>query len=358
VSLPCRPTLLLLLLALGVRAAPAHAAEGREGSVRLSAATLVDGNAPRDFSDGDTGSPRTDLGLSLLGSATGRYTAERYQLVGRYDLGGRAYLNYRSESTLIQAAAVEGSHALGRTLGVGVEARAKDRRGGARAYSDLGASAFLEYVPDLRLDVRLRAGAHRFVYRPDRTADFGGPELSLTGRYRLDRRHSVTLSGEWGRRRYGVQAERAPGVLPSEPAPTLGRRVDGALAAGVGYGYRGPVALTLGYAFQELASNSFGETVLRHRLSASAGVRLPLRLTLLAQGALVLSRYPDGVFLSPEIILTEDDEAQNSFSLRLVRPLSASLDLELSASLHGTRLPRNDLSFLRQVAALGLTWRL
>ncbi|HET9452364.1 MAG TPA: hypothetical protein VFO83_15845 [Aggregicoccus sp.] len=352
-----RPTLLLsLALALGASAAPAQAAEGREGSLRLSAATLLDGNAPRDFSDGGAGGPAADVGLHLLGSAWGRYTAERYQLVGRYDLGSRLYLSYRSESTLIQAAALEASRALGRTLGVGVETRAKDRRGGARAYSDLGASAFLEYVPDLRLDVRLRAGAHRFVYRPDHRADFGGPELSLTGRYRLDRRHSVTLSGEWGRRRYGVLAGRAPGVVSPGPAP--GRRVDGALAAGVGYGYRGPVALTLGYAFQELSSNSYGQTVLRHRLSASAGVRLPLRLTLLAQGALVLSRYPDGVYLSPEIILTEDDEAQNSLSLRLVRPLSASLDLELWGSLHGTRLPRNELSYARQVLALGLTWRL
>ncbi len=352
-------TLLLpLLLALGGVGTGVHAAEGRrEGSLRLSAGTLLDGNAPRDFSDGQVPA-QADLGLHLLGSAAGRYTAERYQLQGRYDLGGRLYLlRYPSESTLIQAASLEASHAVGRTLGVGVEARAKDRRGGARAYSDLGASAFVEYVPDLRLDVRLRAGAHRFVYRPDRTADFGGPELSFTGRYRFDRRHSATLSGEWGRRRYGVVAERAP--APNVPVgPTPFRRVDGMLTAGVGYAYRGPVALGVGYAFQELASNSYGETVLRHRLSATAGVRLPLRLTLLAQGALVFSRYPDGVFLSPEIILTEDDEAQNSLSLRLVRPLSASVDLELSAGVHGTRLPRNDLDYGRQVAALGLTWRL
>ena len=347
--------LLLLLLLLALGASPgALAAEGREGSLRLSAGTLLDGNAPRDFSDGGTGAG-ADLGLHLLGSAAGRYTADRYQLVGRYDLGGRLYLRYRGESTLIQAAHVEASHALGRTLGAGVEARAKDRRGGARAYSDLGASAFVEYVPDVRLDVRLRAGAHRFVYRPYRSADFGGPELSLTARYRLDRRHSATLSGEWGRRRYGIVAQPAPGLAPGA-AP--GRRVDGLLSAGVGYGYRGPVALTLGYGFQELSSNSFGETVLRHRLSASAGLRLPLRLTLLAQGALVLNRYPDGVFLSPEIILTEDDEAQSSLALRLVRPLTDSLDLELSASVHGTRLPRNGLDYGRQVAALGLTWRL
>ena len=83
-----------------------------------------------------------------------------------------------------------------------------------------------------------------------------------------------------------------------------------------------------------------------------------LLLLLLAQGALVLGRYPDGVFLSPDIILTEDEEAQNTLSLRLVRPVSRSVDLELSAALYGTRLPRNGLSYTRAVAGVGLSWRL
>ncbi|MBF5046580.1 hypothetical protein IR215_29570 [Simulacricoccus sp. 17bor-14] len=347
--------LLLLLLLTGL-ALPVRAQAVREGSLRLSAGTLVDGNAPRDFTetDGSGASAQPDVGLHLLGSAAGRYTAERYQLVGRYDLGTRLYLRYRSQSLLVQAGTVEASHALGPTLGAGVEARAKDRRGGARAYSDLGASAFLEYVPDVRLDVRLRAGAHRFVYRPDERADFGGPELSLTGRYRIDRRHSLSASGEWGRRRYGVGAQSAPELV----SPALGRREDQELSAGVGYAYRGPVALSFGYGFQELASNSYGETLLRHRLSASAGVHLPLQFTLLAQGALVLSHYPDGVFLSPDIILTEDEEAQNNLSLRLVRPLTRSLDLELSGGIYGTRLPRNGLSYTRSMAGVGVTWRL
>jgi hypothetical protein len=114
----------------------------------------------------------------------------------------------------------------------------------------------------------------------------------------------------------------------------------------------------VGYAYQELASNSFGQTVMRHRLNALAGLRLPGRLTLLAQGTLALDRYPDGVFLSPEIILAEDDEGQNVLSLRLVRPLGERLDLELSFGWYGTRLPRNDLTYSRQVGSLGVSWRL
>ncbi|MDY7226665.1 hypothetical protein [Hyalangium rubrum] len=343
-----------LLLAPLVLASGAHAADV-EGSLRVTGRMLVDSNAPRDFSDDQPGGdPSPDMAFSLLGAAEARVTGERLQLVGRYELGGRKYLSYADEDVLVQAAAVEGSTVLGTQLAVGVEGRGKDRRGGSRDYSDLGAGAFLEYAPEVRLALRVRAGAHRFVYRPDGRANFGGPEGGFLGRYRFNRRHALSVFGDYGARRYGVEARLPPG----REGPSLGRRQDGALSAGAGYTYRGAWALGLTYTYQEVSSNSFGETVLRHRLSGSAGLRLPWRLTLLAQGAVGLSRYPDGIYLSPEIILVEEDEGQNSLSLKLARPVNEHMDVELSYGLYSTTLQRNELSYFRQVVGLGLTWRL
>jgi hypothetical protein len=343
-----------LLLATLVSAGSAHTADV-EGSVRVTSRLLLDSNAPRDFTQAHGGGPELDMALSLLAAGDGRITGERLQLVGRYELGGRKYVRYPQEDVLVQAAAVEGSMALGTQLGLGVEGRAKDRRGGSRDYSDLGTGAFFEYAPDVRLALRLRVGAHRFVYRPDARANFGGPEVGLLGRYRFSRRHALSVFGEYAPRKYGVEARLPPG----HEGPSIGRREDGALSAGAGYTFRGPVALGLTYTYQEISSNSFGETSLRHRLSGSAGVRLPWNVTLLAQGALGLSRYPDGIFLSPEIILVEEDEGQNSLSLKLARPVGegVKVDVELSYALYGTSLPRNNLSYFRQVAGLGLTWR-
>jgi hypothetical protein len=348
-----RVSRLLCALLLATLSGGAHAADV-EGAVRVTSRLGVDSNAPRDFRDTQVQGPKPDLAFSLLAAGDARITGERLQFVGRYELGGRKYVRYPTEDVLVQAAAVEGSMALGPLLGLGVEGRAKDRRGGSRDYSDLGADAFAEYVPDVRLALRVRVGAHRFVYRPDARANFGGPEVGFLGRYRFNRRHALSVFGEYGSRRHGTQA-RPP---PEREDASLGRRQDGALSAGASYTYRGPLALGLTYTFQEISSNSFGETVLRHRLSGSAGLRLPWSLTVLAQGALGLSRYPDGIFLSPEIILVEEDEGQNSLSLKLARPLSERVDVELSYALYGTSLPRNDLSYLRQVAGVGFTWRL
>ncbi|MCP3103550.1 hypothetical protein LZ198_32170 [Myxococcus sp. K15C18031901] len=347
-SRPPLPLLLALLLA----ARGASAVEW-EGTLKGTARLMVDTNAPRDFVDTSNRAPGADTALSVLGSAEGRATFERTQVVGRYELGARKYLDFADEDTLIQAGALEGSLALGTEFGVGVEGHAKDRRGGSRDYSDLGTSVFAEYAPDVRLALRLRAGARRFVYRPDATANFGGPELGVLGRYRFDRRHSLSLFGDFGTRRFGIEARARPGALGSR----VGRREDGALTAGVTYAYRGPVSLGLTYSYQESSSNSFGETLLRHRVTGNAGVRLPWRVTLLAQGSLGFTRYPDGIFLSPEIILVEEDEGQNSLSLKLARPVSDHVDLEVTWGLWSTRLPRNDLSYTRQVFGVGFTWR-
>ncbi|MDC0713658.1 hypothetical protein POL68_34650 [Stigmatella sp. ncwal1] len=349
--MPC--SRLALLLALLVLASGAHAADGR-GSLRLTGRLSVDSNPLRDFTDAQARTSGADAVLSLLAVGEGSLTGERAQLVGHYELGGRKFIDRAEEDLLVQAAAIEGSMALGTRWGLGVEGRLKDRRGGSRAYSDLGASAFAEYAPDVRLALRVRAGAHRFVYRPAPEANFGGPELGIQGRYRLNRRHTLTAFGEYGARDYGVQATPPLGREDT----SLGLREDSALTVGVGYTYRGPLALGLTYTYQEISSNSRGETVLRHRLSGSAGVRLPWRFTLLAQGALGRSSYPDGIFLSPEILLVEEDEAQNSLSLKLARAVSEHLDVELSYALYGTRLPQNKLSYFRQVAGVGLTWRM
>jgi hypothetical protein len=349
--------LLLTLLPAVLLVAPAGRALAAdvEGRLRVTGRLLLDGNAPRDFTLQGEASPvdTSDLVFGLLASGEGRYTAERWQLVGRYDGGVRAYQGYTQENTAVQALALEGSHALGTSLGVGVEGRAKDRRGGSRGYTDLATSAFTEYAPDARLSVRVRAGAHRFLYPPDTSVNFGALELGALARYRLDRRHALSVTGEYGARRYASAARLAPDAPPR----LTGRRQDTALLAGVGYTYKGPLTLGLGYAYQEALSNSFGESTRRHRLSATAGVRLPWKLTLLVQGALGLNLYPDRIYLSPEIILLEDDEAQNTLSVRLVMPASEHVDLELSYAAYGTRLPENHLSYFRQVGGVGLTWR-
>lgn len=319
------------------------------GAARLSASVGADTNPGRDFGD----VPRPDAVASAMGTAEGALRSGALALNGSYALGGRTFASQQEADLWVQAADLDLAVTATPWLRVGLAGRAKDRHAGSRgrAYADLSAGPFVALVPSPALALELHAEARRFLYRDAEAFSFGAGELRLLGRYRLSPRHAFSLSLLSARERYAAEAVDAH-------AQTLGtRRRDTRLGGALGYRYRGPFALSLEYGLEGVSSNSFGEAQLRHRVTATLGLRLPARLMLFLEGALQLTRYPDGVYLSPEILLLEDDENLNSAAVRLVRPLSPHVDLELSYGVYQTRLSQTGLSYLRQLATAGATLR-
>lgn len=325
------------------------------GSARLSTGIGVDSNARRDY-DQVPGGTQADAFAFATGGGRLQLTGEKASAWGDYDLGVRKFFQLSSEDVLVQSLAAEGSLLLGRSWALGLDGRGKDRRGGDRDYTDLGASAFVDLAASRNLDLRAEAGARRFIYRPVFAYSFKATEFTAQARYRFSGRHSISLYGEFGLRFYNDDARPDP---RRPPDAFVSQRQDNAFLAGASYNYRGPVALTLGYSYGGASSNSFAETVFRHRMTGAAGVRLPWDLTLLAQVAVQLANYPDGGYQSADLILLEDDN-QTSVSLKLLRPLSSHLDADLRFGLYHANVPQNDLTltYLRQVAWIGITWRL
>lgn len=345
-----RPLLLLLLLS-----GPALAAPG-EWRARVGLETGADTNPERLFTT-HGGATSPSAMLSAVGSLDGRLRAGNLSLSGGWDLGLRGFFPDLQASTLVQAARGELSLDVGPSFSLVTRVRGKDRRGADREYSDLQLLAGVAWLPDAQLSVELLALGSGFAYREDARLGFVALGGTLNALYRFDRRHSLTLFGEASERHFdGTRARdrepAAPGVIGAR------RRYDDAMLVGASYSYRGPFALTAAYSYAGLDSNSFGETVQRHRVSVVAGVPLFWDLTLLAQLGLQFARYPDGIYLSPELIVLEDDENQNSAALKLTRPLGESLDLEVRWSIHQNRLRTNGFDYLRQVGGIGLTWRL
>lgn len=318
------------------------------GDARLSASAGFDTNARRVYA---AGSPDAAGSLQLAVEGLGR--GDGWRLEGAYEVGARKFLLLPSEDTLVQSASGEGSLRLARPLIGGVSLTGKDRRGADRSYTDLGGRLWLGFLPDPRVEVRASFGARHFLFYPSFLYDFFAWEGAVTARYRLDRHHSFTAFGELGARRYyKSQANPPPG------GSSAGLRQDQVLGAGVGYSFRGPWQASLTYSFLDEGSNSFGFRQSRHRLTGTAGVRLPWELLLLGQGTVQLTAYPDGIFLSPQQRLTEDDENHNGVSLKLLRPITDRLDVELRAALYQNTLRDSGLTYFRQVSGLGLTLRL
>jgi hypothetical protein len=207
-------------------------------------------------------------------------------------------------------------------------------------------------VPDTHLELTLHVAAHRFLYRGYHAASFGAAEGELQVRYRIDRRQSLLAGGQLGGRHH-------PGLAYARPGEDLSgrRREDAVVGAHLGYSYRGPFTFQLSYAYVGQQSNSYGETLLRHQLVASGGVRLPWQLTAVGQLTLQLLELPDGPPQNPDVTLVHDEETQNSISVKLARPLSPQLDVEARYALYAGFIPQPGMDYLRQVATVGITWR-
>jgi hypothetical protein len=325
------------------------AALAAEGDVQLSTQAGYDSNVRRDYDQVGTVS---DAEVSLVGSAEGRVQGDSTQAFGAYDVGLRKFLQYPSEDTLAQAVNGETSWRASPHWTLGVQTRGKDRRGGERDYTDLMANAFAEWKPDLAVTVRGWAGAHRFLYWDAFNYSYDAPELGFSGRWRLDRHHALFASADVGPRTYNGLLNLSSGDVGTQV------RQDTAWNVTAGYAYRGPFTASVSYNFFAQRSNSYGESMTRHRLVATGGFRLPWKLYALVEGALQYTVFPNGIYLSPEILLVEDDENTSALSAKLVRPLDEHVDAEAHGGVYYDQLPDNGLTYFRAVAWVGLSWRL
>jgi hypothetical protein len=346
-----RAVLLCILLGTAARAGDF------QGRVRLWLGPGFDSNARREFVSSGIATAPDGFLFGLLQLDGQLRLAERFRVVGAYDVGARKFLGGNTEDTIVQSALLEGTVSFLDLFAVGVQGRARDRRGANRDYTDLEGGALIDFIPNAQIDVRAQLNAHRFLFYNRFAYSFWGPDGSLTARYRFDRRHSLTAFGSFNARTYNANALARPGPEGTDPDTGVPRQ-DPVFGAGLSYSFRGPFHLTLAYAYYDQTSNSFGETVKRHRVSATGGFRLPWKLTLLASITWQPSIVPDGVYLNPDLTIVEDDENVSSATIKLVRALTSFLDLDLRYAGYLGFYPQNNFLYLRHVVSIGLSFNL
>jgi hypothetical protein len=318
------------------------------GRGRLTLGTGLDTNPARQY--GAISDPTWALVAFLSGE--GEWRHETLHAEGAYQLAARAFPTAIGLSTLVQTLQARFAWDALDLLSVGATGRARDRRGSNRDYTDLAGSAWVSRHPARRVELTVEALAERFAYWPNSAYSFGAPELSLAFQWGITAQHWLFASGEIGWRRYPAPAIGTDGSL------LLGvPRQDLFVSGGAGYRFRGPFVIGADYRYSALLSNSFGQTLLRHQISVSAGVALPWHLFALVQASLLFTQFPDGVYLAPEVLLADDEENLNSVSVKVSRVLTPWLEVELRYSLYQGVLPTNGLRYLRHTASLGATFR-
>ncbi len=243
---------------------------------------------------------------------------------------------------------VEGRHVSFGVALAGVDAVPITNAVGARTFANLGADALL--VLDGTLDRHLTVGLgwRNFTYKEKEGFNWNGPAASA----RLDLElwapsggaRSVELAAfaAFEAREYDANALAnacPPGSPPSDScsaATSLPRR-DRSQRIGAEATYTGRVIATLGYQLTVIDSNSFGQSLIRHRATTSVTRSLPWSLFGTALAILQIDQFVDGLVVKKDLQRSEftslDDENRSSLQLRIGRPVTGAWTVEVRGAI-------------------------
>jgi hypothetical protein len=243
---------------------------------------------------------------------------------------------------------------------------------GARTFRNLAADGLLVLRSGEERALTLAVGGRDFVYKPDDQFDWHGPSATARLDIVLWQSASKTRSLELATT-LGFEARSYDGAAlvndcspdaPADPgcsgATDLPRR-DRYQRAGAELTWVGAQVAAIGYQLSVIDSNSFGQSLARHRVNASATMPVGERTFVTVLAILQLDQYLDGLVVRRDLQSQEftniEDENRSSLQLRFARKIVGEWSLEARAAvwrnLSGATM---ELDFHRELAYLGIVY--
>jgi hypothetical protein len=341
-----------------VLACASRAAHGSPWSLTLEAGAEADTNVQRV----ETDPSQSVVPISALALRTGaRIEHGDRVLGGTLALAGtasaRVITNDRVETSPedigLLAADARYVHPIGeRPVGVGVAVQAADAVAldadvGDRTFRNLGADALLVLRGSDTRRLTLALGGRQFDYKPAPEFSYRAPAASL----RLD---LVLWAADDGVRSLELASTLAfearefnsaalvdicpPGMNAASCTGTSSfLRRDGYNRADAQLTYVGTRIASLGYQLVVIDSNSYGESLVRHRVTLSGTTEIAAKVFLTGIATLQIDQYPDGILIATDLQRTEfsnlEDENRSSLQVRLGRRLSDAWSIEMRGAL-------------------------
>jgi len=287
---------------------------------------------------------------AAVGRLGGRITYRDALLGGTYSVivSGLARMvareTTRDESVMLNVGELRWLHPIGASAAAaGVQLTLADSFGvltatGARTYRSAGGDGLVMLGHGEDYHLMLGVGARAFTYKPDDDFDWHGPvasaRLDAVLWHAPDRTRSLELAAGLGfeARSYHSTAVfncSPPGSGNACPMDTALRRRDRYQRGGLELIWTGAVVATASYLAMVVDSNSYGQSLIRQRITAAATMEVVSGLFVSATATLQLDAYPEGV---PNLVHQEltslEDENRSSLQVLVTRALSAAWSVE------------------------------
>jgi hypothetical protein len=288
------------------------------------------------------------------GRAGGRIEYRGGLLDGTYVAGASGLVRMvgsasaKDESVMLYGGELRWLRPIGaRAVAAGIHLTAADSFGmlggiGARTFRNVGGDAVLVIGRDDERRLTLSLGGRDFSYKPDHTFDWHGAVASARLETLLWQAPAKTESLElatafnFEARRYTSDAVTSctPDQAPSDVCTmnAMVQRDDRYERASADLRWTGAVVATGGYQLTVIDSNSYSQSLIRHRIVAAVTMEVFHKLLGTMTGALELDSYPDGIPIANALqheFTNLDDENRSSIQLLLSRELTPAWSLEL-----------------------------
>ena len=337
--------------------------------VRMESGAEADSNVARVEDQARTAAAAGRLGARLDHSG--------HVLGGTYvaDVSGLARMIASShtsdENVMLAAGELRWLYPLGeRSLAAGIHLTAADSYGvlgqtGARTFRNLGGDAvvMLGHGEDHRL--MLGVGARDFLYKPDHAFNWRGP----VGNARLDavlwqapdRTSNLELATTLGFEARSYKSTALASCSPDQKIDdctfaTPLRRRDRYQHLGAALTWTGGLVATGSYQLTVIDSNSFGQSLIRQRISAAVTAELFGALFVTTTATLQLDLFPDEILvddLQHQELTSLEDENRSSLQVLLTRKLSPAWSLEARGAIWRD-LGTGAASFRRELVYAGV----
>jgi hypothetical protein len=219
---------------------------------------------------------------------------------------------------------------------------------GDLTFSNLGADALVVLHDQDDRHFTLAVGYRDFEYKPAPEFSWSGPtanaRLDAVLSHNADHTRTIELAVTAGgdARDYNDVALVLTQCMAGEPAgsvctaSTTFTRRDKFAHVGADLTFVGRQIFSIGYQLGYDDSNSYGQSLIRNRVTASATAELPWHLFGTLLGTLQIDDYPDGLVVlnaANDQVRNLEDESRSSLQLRLARHLNDEWSVELRAAI-------------------------
>ncbi len=359
----------------------AHRAAASPWTVTLEGGAEADTNVERVETGPGLDVPPIAAGVARLGARVDH--ADRI-LGGAYTLGvaglGRYVIDNDDaspENVFLIAGDLRWLHPVGdRPVGVGFALTGADALAisdpvGDRTFSNAGGDALLAIRPSEDKKLTIAIGGRDFRYKPDHEFDWVGPvanaRLDLVLWQPAGQTKSFELAGTAGfeartfnSNAFADSCAIGEAQLPICFAPTSITRRDRVQRVGVELTWVGDFVAALGYQVTVVDSNSYGQSLVRHRATLSGTTELFWGIFGTAIATLQIDRYLNGLLVQSDFQHTEftnlEDENRSSIQVRLARPVTKTVSAELRGAIWRGLGDQMSDAFSRELLYLGLIY--